>query len=477
MPDYLKPLVDDKNPFYCPSIPAAAYLTSVRNRIQANGSTGVEHLNLSQAFARVLGQSSRGANFDGEKATSSDWIFGDSFSTRHEWFSSPSPVQDDLPPYSPIAGPRRAKPEGLATTDVAATARDDLKRKNLFSDLGAPPKYARSIQSVHESSFDLDIHPETLHFSQSIASSPLQNGNLARPQALDEDKNSSLIAKLDTILPGIRLKERLSAFIDGTPQDLMDYLAKNGYINERTLQVFRLSSVRRIAFAPSMFDENGLNLSGSEVYSVFDNRENFLSLHELSFTGVRIKHSDLLHIHHLPCLSILTLEKSGIGNEGVFLLVSLKNTLTRLSLAVNPDIDNDAVPAIILLHRLCFLSIIDTSIDMIGLRRLAQHMDESEQIMDIEIPFACEVYVDEVHTKYLVNPLPPLITNPNACSQLTTAALQRNLEAHAACNPAIVPSGTRSELVQRLSDLLTMRRLDMLVMSMLEGNEISVRKE
>jgi len=61
---------------------------------------------------------------------------------------------------------------------------------------------------------------------------------------------------------------------------------------------------------------------------------------------------------------------------------------------MNPDINNDAVPAIIILERLCFLSILDTGIDMAGLRRLAQHMDESEQIMDIEIPFACEVYVD-----------------------------------------------------------------------------------
>ena len=78
----------------------------------------------------------------------------------------------------------------------------------------------------------------------------------------------------------------------------------------------------------------------------------------------------------------------------MFLLVSLKRTLTKLSLASNPDIDNEAVPAMLLLLKLSFLSILDTGIDMAGLRRLAEFAHKTDQLIDIEIPYACQDYVD-----------------------------------------------------------------------------------
>jgi len=78
----------------------------------------------------------------------------------------------------------------------------------------------------------------------------------------------------------------------------------------------------------------------------------------------------------------------------VSLLVSLKRTLTKLSLASNPDIDNEAVPAILLLLKLSFLSILDTGIDMVGLRRLAEFAHKTDQLIDIEMPYASQDYVD-----------------------------------------------------------------------------------
>ncbi|KAF5327686.1 hypothetical protein D9619_004302 [Psilocybe cf. subviscida] len=71
----------------------------------------------------------------------------------------------------------------------------------------------------------------------------------------------------------------------------------------------------------------------------------------------------------------------------------LKRSLTHLCLATNPDINNDSVPAIILLVKLQYLSLFGTSIDMAGLRRLAEVINKDARNMDIEIPLACEVYV------------------------------------------------------------------------------------
>lgn len=71
----------------------------------------------------------------------------------------------------------------------------------------------------------------------------------------------------------------------------------------------------------------------------------------------------------------------------------LKRSLTRLCLSANPDIDNDCVPAIILLSKLQFLSLFGTSVDMVGLRRLAEVINKDARNIDIEIPLSCEVYV------------------------------------------------------------------------------------
>lgn len=82
----------------------------------------------------------------------------------------------------------------------------------------------------------------------------------------------------------------------------------------------------------------------------------------------------------------------------------------------------------------------------------------------------------DIHLQYLVFPLPPLITSPQASTQLSWAALKHNLEAHAACNPSIITIGTRLEMVQRLSDILKIRKLDMLLMDMLNGNNSGLGK-
>lgn len=74
----------------------------------------------------------------------------------------------------------------------------------------------------------------------------------------------------------------------------------------------------------------------------------------------------------------------------------------------------------------------------------------------------------DLNTLYLRMPVPPLITDPDACPQLSLAALKRNLEAHAACNPDIVATGSYQEMVLRLTDILKTQKLDALVMGMLE---------
>jgi hypothetical protein len=78
----------------------------------------------------------------------------------------------------------------------------------------------------------------------------------------------------------------------------------------------------------------------------------------------------------------------------VFLLVNLKEKLYHLDLAHNPKINDDAIPAILFLTNLAYLSIQATGVDMPGLRRLATAIYTEDRAVDIEIPFRCEKYLD-----------------------------------------------------------------------------------
>lgn len=69
--------------------------------------------------------------------------------------------------------------------------------------------------------------------------------------------------------------------------------------------------------------------------------------------------------------------------------------------------------------------------------------------------------------KYLLNPTPPLISDPALCTHLSAAALKRNLSAHAICNPAILAGGTKAEMKARLKEILETRAMDLRVRGMM----------
>ena len=158
MLNYTSPLVDAKNPLYCPAIPDAEYLEELHFRTHKSAkSRNLSRQNLSHSFGYNLEQSSH-KDPNNDSSICSDWILGDYFTSGQGWFSSQSPGAEDLPPYSPTA-PVRPQSKILQILKMSPNLSGIkqifhyLKRKNDFSDFAAPPKYARSLLSVHDSSF------------------------------------------------------------------------------------------------------------------------------------------------------------------------------------------------------------------------------------------------------------------------------------------------------------------------------------
>lgn len=225
MPVYVMPIVDDNNPLYCPAIPATLYLKSLRGRFNKSGWSHRRPA-LFQSFARTLEQSTRTEDSDDDDDTiGSDWILGNYYALglkqslvrRQHLVSSVTgeldhdPIQEKSIDY--LASPKRFK--GFS-----------LKRKLCFSDLGAPPKYARSQPSFHNSSFDIEVQHEKLeYFSNTMESSPQKAPKHSTAEKPDVE---TLADRLDSTLPGIRLRERLLALTYRTPEAFMDFMSENG---------------------------------------------------------------------------------------------------------------------------------------------------------------------------------------------------------------------------------------------------------
>ncbi|KAJ6489068.1 hypothetical protein C8R45DRAFT_901995 [Mycena sanguinolenta] len=480
------PTIDEKNPLYCPAITASKYLSSLRRQNRRRKSLRGENQppkhQLLSSFAHVLDKALQNVEVDS--------------------LGNLSPSENDSIATSLTLPSWSNSFEQCSTTVKKKTASSSrpvlgLKRKrsrSSFSDLEGPSKHMRSIQSVHESSFEISVRRERLQFfppqyspfvlPKASPKATVTEGLKAKIRSLEDELYGPpigtesprglkpLIERLDSLMPGIRLRERLLKLPDLSHQAITDFLGQNGLFNVRVLTFLRTSEIWRLTMAESMGEEDGLNLAGKDVFPVFSKPHSFLFLTELSFSGTRVQDADIVHIHHLPRLSTLLLHNTGIGNEAVFNLVALKRSLTQLSLATNPHIDDDAIPAIIVLSKLSFLTILDTAIDMPGIRRLAQTIFDEQRVIDIEVPSAAERYIDNLASQYLLSIQPPLIANPDIVPELSAAALKRNLAAHAARNSSIVAAGTKQEMAARLTGLLTMRKADLLVREMLcSGDE------
>jgi len=217
------PVVDEGNPFYCPGVPASAYLASRYWNRQHLPGDGSDH--------RMGSIDSE----DSDEALKSGAILGKFLTSDSDWLYSAD--LEDPPPYSPMDLVRRSRaPQSNAEGNESTLGRHitqrhpKLKRKasEILSDLRGPPKYARSVQSYHDSSFYAELSRERLSFAEAKSSPPVNpKGSVLSESTLATDF-TRLIEELDFAMPGIRLQERLRSLEPPTAQSIMTFLTENG---------------------------------------------------------------------------------------------------------------------------------------------------------------------------------------------------------------------------------------------------------
>ncbi|CAL1715860.1 unnamed protein product [Somion occarium] len=410
--------------------------------------------------------------------SSSSSLEADSLRSIPSWKNKAGTYNTSSKPSKRHVPSKRSRPSHVHTSDS-------------FSEFRGPFRREKSAMTVNDGSFELSARAERLHYFPVKASfspyepMPQRNRELPEDQLTEKVRNledelygpqigtetprglDALISRLANVLPGVRLKEKLRALDANTHQRIVDILSMDGNLNARVLNLLRMSEIECLDLAASMTDEEGLNLDARDLLHVFSKPNSFIFLNEINMNGTRLNDSDLQRIHHLPRLARLWISNTGIGNEAIFHLVSLKRSLTELDIAFNPDIDDDAIPALIVLHKLRFLTLLDTHVAMPGLRRFCAAVNQRAHTIELEVARQCEIYIEKLGSKYILQPEAPMISDPQVVSELSTTALKRNLAAHAQYNAEILAEGSKHEMAERLRTLLEVRQADLLVRDVL----------
>ncbi|TDL25841.1 hypothetical protein BD410DRAFT_609593 [Rickenella mellea] len=486
------PVVDQANPFYCPALSAAEFLSNVRAR---NDITQFTQLSFYTRLSLSL------QDFDiGHGRVSSNLHYA-----SHDVFSH----SQHNPSFSTVPSPR----EGILTLKRNL---DAISQSDSSMPFSRPPKRERSNLDIQESSFVLSSKAERLrfpssldsdssagpHYRQLVAASRFHDDIGLQPKIEESDAMefhapgefrhhpdgcqsqrqledelygpdigderlgfSSLFQYLACVVPEDVFDECLLVQ-KRSHQEILDELILQGVMNADILDVFRRANIVHLNLSESGHQSNK-SMVARETLQIFMKPNSFNYLKSLTLSGIWLEDYDMTKLHHLPIVERLYLRDTHIGNEGIMHLVALKRSLRCLDVSENDRIDDDSTPSLVVLHRLDYLCMQATSITMHGVRKLGYAASRESRNLTVDVPTSCQKYLKELHLHYKVNLNPPLIVDPSVSSELSATALRRNLVAHAAHNPSISSSGSREEMAERLTILLDRREKDLMARNLI----------
>lgn len=165
------PLIDAENPLYCPAVSAAAYIETIRRRLQRNriNSHGTRSQNdqFLSSFARVLDL----ALLEDESCFSNDSTCYDASGpdlgqSSRSHSSGLGGLAYHVPPWELDNSSNSLILPSAERKLVSRPSRPTLKRKrSSFSDILGSPQHAQSLHSFHDSSFEVIVKREKLDYS------------------------------------------------------------------------------------------------------------------------------------------------------------------------------------------------------------------------------------------------------------------------------------------------------------------------
>lgn len=192
----------------------------------------------------------------------------------------------------------------------------------------------------------------------------------------------------------------------------------------------------------------------------------FSSLTTLSLRNTPLSNDDTALLRLLPTLAVLDLCNTGITTTALYHLACHRNTLTTLNISLNTGINNTARYIIAAFPHLSALYLRGVDFDMPALRRLVG-TDLAKGCRLLSVPAQCVAYLNTRHEQYVVDIPHGYTQNPTLVPPMTVPNLKRNLELHQKVNRDVQVTGTKVELVARLSAILWNRLSDTKILAVL----------
>lgn len=198
--------------------------------------------------------------------------------------------------------------------------------------------------------------------------------------------------------------------------------------------------------------------SVSPVVETFFRQYAFLSLFSLVLSKVALSLQDMANLRLLPSLKKLDISNAKLTTLHLLHLVSHASTLQELNISTNLGVDEDARLPLCALPKLQSLWLRETSLSMPCLRLLIYALPRGCRL--ITIPQACMVYLNGHARRYCARIPHGFVSDPREVPQMTVGVLRRNLQLHKEANADISVTGSKAEMVGRLTALLCDRIAD-----------------
>jgi len=241
------------------------------------------------------------------------------------------------------------------------------------------------------------------------------------------------------------------------PDDIAALLSRRGWWTADILELFGQTSIAELSLSKTL-STSSFTASTTVLGAFLRSPIGFECLQTLSLSKVSLSLKGIACLRMLPCIKALDLAATRLTTQHLLHLAIHADTLERLNIAMNPTIDDDARVPLSALGHLRTISLRDTSITLPCLRLLVYALPQGCRFMTL--PSATLEYLNSRTRRYCVQIPQDYCSDPRQIPELNVAVLKRNLELHKRSNSDVTITGSKVEMVTRLSGILCNRVAD-----------------
>ncbi|KAG0132913.1 hypothetical protein HOY82DRAFT_605361 [Tuber indicum] len=402
---------------------------------------------------------------------------------------------EDVSAAAVAAGPRtRANAAIPSATAVRSRKRDQTDATVAAS--GSPGRKRVALKEKNPNPSSSDIHSIDLHRSfphKSELKPNVRKGNLEdnvvpAPQSGSAvDKGTSLLQEsfavggpvyraLKELLPQKDFRELVELVEGDAAQRVADLVTKKNCWSPELLDSFRRSGLRLLDLStPSSSPSEILipNKPPTLILRSLYQQDQFSALTTLSLRNTQLSNNDLSLLMLLTSLADLDISNTGLGVHSLHHIVCHHKTLVQLNLSHNQGMDDDCRVPLAALPKLVRVYLRGTNISMPGLRRLVTGALPGNCRL-LSLPNHCITYLNNRESHYSMDIPDSYAHDPKKLENMNLPELKRNLQLHSRANSEILLTGSKSELFNRLNNILQSRLADARIVKMLGREERQV---